>query len=143
MAHISETTVKVRYQETDQMGVVYHANYLVWFEVGRTHFIRELGIPYSVLEQKNILLPVLEANCKYKIPARYEDELVVRTRLAELSPARLRFDYDIYRPADDRVLSEGYTLHAFVNREMKPYNIKKYAPDLFERLQKSVSSDDK
>ncbi len=139
MEHIFETTVNVRYQETDQMGVVYHANYFVWFEVGRTGLIRRLGIPYSLMEQKNILLPVLDARCQYKMPAKYEDELTIRTRIASLSPVKMQFDYEIIRGSEDLRLAEGYTVHAFVNREMKPYNIKKYAPDIYELLETAYS----
>lgn len=135
MSEVFETGIKVRYQETDQMGVVYHANYLVWFEVGRTSLIRELGIPYTVLEQKGLLLPVLEANCTFRVPAKYDDELIVRTKIEDLSAARVRFAYEVYRPADDKVLAYGFTVHAFVDKQFKPYNLKKQAPEIFEMLQ--------
>ena len=102
------------------MGVVYHANYLVWFEVGRTDLLRSLGWSYREMEASGISLPVIEAHCEYQRPARYDDELEVRTGGDMRSPARIRFDYVIVRPADGVVTAAGHTVHAAVNEAGRP-----------------------
>jgi acyl-CoA thioester hydrolase len=120
----AEARVRVRYAETDQMGVVYHANYLVWFEVGRVEFIRQLGMDYKNMEQEDgALIAVAEVTARYKAPARYDDELIVRTTLAGVRGSIVRFRYVIVRaasaPADEMVLCEGETVHFVVGRDMK------------------------
>ena len=115
----TETTVRVRYAETDQMGVVYYANYLVWFEVGRTDFIRQLGLSYTTMESAGALLAVVEASSRYKAPARYDDELIIRTSLGGWRGSVVRFKYAIVRAVDQVVLCEGETVHVVVGRDMK------------------------
>jgi acyl-CoA thioester hydrolase len=116
----SETRVRVRYAETDQMGVVYHANYLIWFEVGRVEFIRQLGMDYKHMEQEeNALIAVVEVTARYKAPARYDDELLIRTTLAGVRGSIVRFRYVVLRAADELVLCEGETVHVVVGRDMK------------------------
>ena len=116
----TETRVRVRYAETDQMGVVYHANYFIWFEVGRVEMIRQLGLDYKSMEQQdNTMIAVVEANCRYKAPARYDDELIVRTHISGIRGSVLRFSYAIHRAEDDLLLCEGSTTHVAVDREMK------------------------
>jgi acyl-CoA thioester hydrolase len=110
----------VRYAETDTMGIVYYANYLVWFEVARTDLLRDAGWSYREMENDGYLLPVLEANCVYRQPARYDDELDVRAKGELLSPVRVKFVYDVIRPADDAVLATGYTVHAAIDRGGRP-----------------------
>jgi acyl-CoA thioester hydrolase len=110
----------VRYAETDTMGVVYYANYLVWFEVARTDLLREAGWSYREMEAAGYLLPVLEANCVYRQPARYDDELDVRTTGELVSPVRVKFMYDVVRPADEVLLATGYTVHASIDRDGRP-----------------------
>jgi acyl-CoA thioester hydrolase len=112
--------VRVRYAETDTMGIVYYANYLVWFEVGRTDLLRQAGWSYREMETDGYLLPVLEANCVYRQPARYDDELDVKTTGELVSPVRVKFVYDIVRPADDLLLASGYTVHASLDRGGRP-----------------------
>lgn len=97
------------------MGVVYHSNYFVWFEVGRTDLLRQFGVTYRELETQGLSLPVIEAHCEFRQPARYDDDLEVATTGALLTPARLRFDYTIRRPQDDVLLATGYTVHAAVD----------------------------
>jgi len=107
-----ETTVRVRYAETDRMGVVYHANYLVWFEIGRTEFCRARGFAYKDMEENDgAFLVVAESYCRYKAPALYDDELVVRTHITELRRRSVRFGYEIMRPSDAVVIAEGETGH--------------------------------
>jgi acyl-CoA thioester hydrolase len=107
----------VRYAETDKMGVVYYANYLVWFEVGRAEWLRVRGHTYRGLEADGIGLPVVEAACQYHVPGRYDDELEVRTEGRLLSPARVRFNYEVVRAADAVVLATGHTVHAVLNNQ--------------------------
>src|SRR5277367_6713634 len=98
---VGEARVRVRYAETDQMGVVYHSNYLVWFEIGRVEFIRQLGLDYKEMEtEENCMIAVVEATARYRAPARYDDELVIQTRLTAARSSVVRFNYKIVRPAD-------------------------------------------
>ena len=120
MQGFAEARVRVRYAETDQMGVVYHANYLVWFEVGRVEFIRQLGLDYRAMEQEEgVLIAVIEAKARYKAPARYDEELVVRTRLNGARGSVVRFGYEVRRIAGDCLLCEGETVHMVVGRDMR------------------------
>ena len=115
-----EARVRVRYAETDQMGVVYHANYLVWFEVGRVELMRSLGFDYRQLEaEEGCLIAVVEATARYKSPARYDDELAIRTRLVEARPSLVRFGYEVVRVTDGTLLCTGATTHVVVGREMQ------------------------
>lgn len=107
-----ETLVRVRYAETDKMGVVYHANYLIWFEIGRTEFCRERGFSYRDMEENDeAYLVVVESYCRYKAPAYYDDELVIRTHVTEMRRRSLRFGYEIVRLSDGKVIAEGETGH--------------------------------
>ena len=134
----SETLVRVRYKDTDQMGVVYYANYFVWFEVGRTDFLREFGMSYKDLEQNELFLPVIEAYCKYKNPARYDDQLKVITRLQFLQEVRLGFQYEIIHADSGELLVQGETAHAFVNKSGKPVVLRKQNPFLWRILKEQV-----
>ncbi|HEX8888413.1 MAG TPA: thioesterase family protein [Pyrinomonadaceae bacterium] len=107
-----ETLVRVRYSETDKMGVVYHANYLIWFEIGRTEFCRARGFSYREMEEnEDAWLVVAESYCRYKAPAYYDDELIVRTHITELRRRSLRFGYEIIRLSDNQIIAEGETGH--------------------------------
>jgi acyl-CoA thioester hydrolase len=107
-----DALLRVRYAETDKMGVVYHANYLIWFEIGRTEFCRARGFSYRDMEEnENSFLVVAESYCRYKAPAYYDDELVVRTHITELRRRSLRFGYEIIRVPDGTVIAEGETGH--------------------------------
>lgn len=123
--------VRVRYAETDKMGVVYHANYLIWFEVGRCELLRAVGSSYRDLEATGIMLPVIEAHCEYRSPARYDDELQVKTWGALLSPARVEFTYEISRPSDGIVNALGRTVHAAIDIAGKPCRLPDHIRDLF------------
>ncbi len=131
----AETRVRVRYAETDQMGVVYHANYLVWFEVGRVEFIRQIGLDYRSMEQEEgALIAVIEVKARYKTPARYDDDLLVRTYLGEVRGSIVRFRYAILRAADEVVLCEGETVHMVVGRDMRRRRMPERYKDLFEQV---------
>lgn len=130
----SETITRVRYKDTDQMGVAYYANYFIWFEVGRSEFFRGLGMSYKTLEQNEIFLPVIEAYCKYKYPARYDDELKIKTRLNVLQEVKLAFQYEILLSENNKLLVVGETTHAFVNKKGKPVVLRKHNPFLWKSL---------
>ena len=110
--------VRVRYAETDQMGVAYHGNYLAWFEVGRTDLLRQTGLTYRELEQQDLRLPVIEVQVRYLKPALYDDVIEIRTELASLSGARVAFDYQVWRDGDE--LARGATAHAAVDAGGRP-----------------------
>lgn len=115
-----EARLRVRYAETDQMGVVYHANYLVWFEVGRVEFMRAIGLAYADLERDHgCLIAVVGVEVKYRSPARYDDEIAVRTRITALRGSVLKMAYDVVRVADGKLLCEGSTTHIVVDCEMQ------------------------
>jgi acyl-CoA thioester hydrolase len=132
----SSSTVRVRYAETDQMGVVYHANYLIWFEVGRVDFIRKLGMDYRSMEHEDgIGIAVVDVSARYKYPARYDDELAIETRLLAARGAVVKFGYRIVKAADGTVLCEGETVHVVVGKDMKKRTLpEKYAKRFAEVL---------
>jgi acyl-CoA thioester hydrolase len=133
---VSEARVRVRYAETDQMGVVYHANYLVWFEVGRVEFIRKLGMDYRSMElEDGIGIAVVNVSARYKYPARYDDELVIETRLLAARGVIVKFGYRIVRSVDRTLLCEGETVHVVVGKDMKKRALpEKYAKRFAEVL---------
>lgn len=152
--------IRVRYAETDQMGVVYHTHYLNWMEVARTEYIRILGKPYKEIENRGMLLPVIDLEVKFRAPARYDDLVVIYTRLKEFSHLRLGFEYEIRRkqgsceseagdrPSDDslipgsgfvsepegELLVSGGTRHVWANRDFKPQRLDKNTPDVYELI---------
>ena len=115
-----ESRFRVRYAETDQMGVVYHANYLVWMEIGRVEFYRAAGLTYRTMEQDGIMLAVVDVHCRFRAPARYDDEIAVETGIAEATPRMVRFRYEIRNAATGQRLATGETKHIFCNRDLKP-----------------------
>jgi acyl-CoA thioester hydrolase len=120
MQPATETRLHVRYAETDQMGVVYYANYLVWMEVGRVALCKALGFNYRDMEQEDgVLLAVAEANCRYRAPARFDDEVIVKTWIEEASTRMATFAYEMRLAGSGRVLATGHTRHLFVDREMR------------------------
>ena len=133
--YINEAKIKVRYAETDKMGIVYHSNYLIYFEIGRTEFINECGISYIEMEQMGIMIPLLESNCKYVQGAKYADELTVKTWIEELSAAKVRFSYSIIRESDGKEITRGDTLHVFVDNGFKIINLKKKFPEIMSMLE--------
>lgn len=124
---------RVRYAETDAMGIAHHSSYVIWFEMGRTEFMRSYGFTYRSLEEMGVLLPVLELNVRYMQAAKYDDELRISTRLDEFSRTRIKLAYSITRTSDERLLAEGYTLHTFAGREGRPIRITHH-PEAWEKL---------
>jgi acyl-CoA thioester hydrolase len=120
-ATIHEARVRVRYAETDQMGVVYYANYLVWMEVGRVEYCKAAGFNYRDMEREDgVLLAVAEAQCRYLFPARYDDEVVVKTWIERASRRLVAFGYEMRRAGDGRVLASGETKHVFCGPDLRP-----------------------
>ena len=125
-----ETRFRVRYAETDQMGVVYYANYLIWMELGRAEYCRAAGIRYKDMEaQDGIRLAVVDAHCRYVHPARYDDEIAVKTWVARANPRMVEFHYEICDSSSGRELASGETRHIFLGSDMKPVKLpEKYRP---------------
>jgi acyl-CoA thioester hydrolase len=117
---VNESRIRVRYAETDQMGVVYHANHFIWFEVGRVELLRQLGFSYKEMEQQdNCFIAVVDARCRYKAPAVYDDEIIVRTWLKNVRESVIHFGYELIRVADGAVLAEGETTHIVADAQMR------------------------
>jgi len=132
MPRICQSRFRVRYAETDQMGMVYYANYFVWMEIGRTDFCRECGFSYADLErEEQAFLPVAEADCRYRSPARYDDEIVVSTEIARLNRRLIEFSYII--KTNDTLLAEGRTLHVIMGADGKPRSLPERYLELLKR----------
>lgn len=120
LEEVGRTTVRVRYAETDQMGVVYYANYLVWLELGRVELLRQLGFDYKQMElEDDCFIPVVEATCRYRAPARYDDVVTIDTEASLARGYLLKFRYRLWRAADETLLAEGETVHVVTGRDMK------------------------
>lgn len=135
-----ETRLRVRYAETDAMGVAYHSNFIIWFEVGRVELFRQLGFTYKQLEQEGFHLPVAEARCRYKAPVYYDDELVIRTQIKRVRKFMVHFWYEVLRAGNDRVLAEGETVHFVLdNARQKSAFPEKYLSAFREALSRQLS----
>ncbi len=121
MTDSNETRIRVRYAETDQMGVVYYANYLVWMEVGRVEYCKARGFEYKQMElEDGVFLAVAEARCRYASPARFDEEVVIRTWVEKATPRMVLFAYEMRRAQDGRKLATGETKHIFLGRDLRP-----------------------
>ena len=117
---VNETRVRVRYAETDQMGVVYHSNHFIWFEIGRVELMRQLGLTYKEIEKRDgCYIAVVDARCRYKAPAFYDDEIIVRTYLKNVRESLIHFGYELKRVSDGALLAEGETTHIVTDTQMK------------------------
>jgi len=134
-----EVRLRVRYAETDQMGIVYHANHFIWFEVGRVEFLRQLGFSYREMEESDeCFIAVVDARCRYKAPARYDDEVIVRTHLKNVRESLVHFGYELVRAGDGVLLAEGETTHIVTDANMKTRAIpEKYANGFRAAMQKA------
>jgi acyl-CoA thioester hydrolase len=128
-------TFRVRYAETDAMGIVHHGSYVDWMEMGRTEFMRSFGFTYRQLEEMGVLLPVLEINVRYRAAAVYDDELRITTWVEELSRVRVKLAYKIERVADNVLLTEAYSVHTFAGRDGRPIRITHH-PEAWEKMQR-------
>lgn len=131
------TAYRAIYGDTDQMGVVYYANYLRWFEKGRSEFLRQIGVPYSSVEERALHFPVIEVSCRYHRPARYDQEIAIETTLASLGRATLTFNYRLYRNEDELLIATGWTKHACVDAEGQ---VAKIPRDLESLMKAAVAS---
>ena len=127
-----DTKIIVRYAETDKMGIVHHSVYPIWYEAARTEFIKKTKMTYSQMEAQGICLPLVELNSRYIMPADYDEELIVRTKIGKLTPVRIVFEYSVYRQGS--LINTGSTMHAITNRELKPINLKKENPEMYNLL---------
>ena len=137
---ISKSIVNVRYAETDKMGIVHHSVYPIWYELARTDLSKVAGFPYSKMEEVGLMTPLVELNCKYYSPAYYDDELTVTATVSKLTPARVVFYYEVYREDSDKPINTGYTVHAIVNKDMKPINTKKVFPEIYQAMEKMMNN---
>lgn len=141
MANTTEITV--RYAETDCMGVVHHAVYPVWFEIARTDYIKAAGMSYAEIERAGVMLPVAGISCKYRLPAKYDDELVITTKITRLNAAKIEFFYTVTKKGGSEILAEGTSSHGFVDsKTFKPINFKKQNPAFFAVLEKYAKIDE-
>jgi acyl-CoA thioester hydrolase len=134
---VSQTRIRVRYAETDQMGVVYHSNYFVWFEVGRVELMRQLGFEYKNMEREDgCHIPVVEATCRYKSPARYDDDLLLETTVLAMRRSVIKFGYRLMRPEGDSItlLAEGETTHVTVNASLHKIPLPRKYADVLEQF---------
>jgi acyl-CoA thioester hydrolase len=114
-----ESRTKVRYAETDQMGIAHHANYIVWFEIGRTDLCRETGISYREIEERGFILVVTEIACRYRVPFRYDDEVVIRTSVAAAASRSIQFAYELWNGAGDTLHATGHSRHFWLDRALR------------------------
>jgi acyl-CoA thioester hydrolase len=126
-----DTSLVVRYAETDAMGIVHHSIYAIWFEVGRTEMIKKMGMSYSEIERQGLMLPLIHLQCHFKAPAKYEDELLVKTFVKESTHTKILFGYQVIKKLDEKLLCEGETTHVWTDKTLKPVNIKKVCPEIY------------
>lgn len=131
---VHEIKTRIRYQETDQMGIVYYANFFVYFEMGRTEFLRNLGLPYAELEKEHIYFPVTETYCRFRSPAHYDDVLIIQTWVSELKHATVKFSYKIIREGDNNLIAEGFTKLACLNASRKPTSLPEKLRKLLQHM---------
>jgi len=131
---VNETRLRVRYVETDQMGVVYHSNYLIWFEVGRVEFLRQLGFTYRDMERDDgCYIAVVDARCRYKAPARYDDQILVRTFVRNMRASLIHFGYEVLREPEMTLLAEGETTHIVTNAQLQRRELPAKYQEAFQR----------
>lgn len=141
---IAQMKVRARYAETDQMGIIHHAVYPVWYEEARSDYCRQIGLPYSQMEKLGVMNPLLSLECRYLRPCRYEDQVLVKTWISELSASRIRFCYALYLPEEDMPVHLGSTQHAWVDAHtFRPLNLKKKYPQWYEKFSLLLEQTDK
>jgi acyl-CoA thioester hydrolase len=115
----TESRVRVRYKETDAMGIAHHSNYIVWFEIGRTDLCRETGFPYAEIEQRGYILVVTQVNCRFRVPYRYDDEVLIRTSVGEAASRSLRFEYELRDVSGGTMHANGFSEHLWLDKESR------------------------
>lgn len=129
-----ESEIKVRYSETDQMGIVHHSRYYPWFEQARTDMFEELGYTYYKMEQEGLMLPLVESSCKYIKGAKYPEILTIRTHIESFNGVKIIFIYEVYRKSDGVLIAQGKTIQAVVGKDFRLLNVKKAKPELYELI---------
>jgi acyl-CoA thioester hydrolase len=130
----TETLLTVRYAETDKMGIVHHAVYPIWFEAARTDFLNQAGMSYDKMETDGFFLPLIDLSCHYNKPAHYGEDVIVKTEITRMEYVKVVFSYVVNRAGDQLLLADGSTTHVWVNRLLKPINMAKKAPELFNAI---------
>jgi acyl-CoA thioester hydrolase len=139
----AEIRFDVRYAETDQMGIVHHSNYPIWFEAGRTAFLKSRGMTYAGIEARGVMLPLYEMSCRFLSPARYGDEVLVVSRIKHLTRVRATFSYEVRNAQTGQLLVTGETLHAWTDKALKPINAGKMIPDIYAALNQAMQEEEK
>jgi acyl-CoA thioester hydrolase len=134
----SFSNIVVRYAETDQMGIAHHAVYPIWYEVARTDFVKLVGMSYTDMENAGVMMPLIDLKCKYSGAAHYEDKLTVHVKISVLTPVRIEFEYTIYKNGEQKPINTGSTMHAWVNKNMRPINLKKYNSGIYSAIEKAL-----
>jgi acyl-CoA thioester hydrolase len=134
---MEKTTVRPRYAETDQMGVVYHGNYFTYFEVARSDYFRQVGFTYKSLEDLGVIMPVLECGCKFLKPVFYDENIAIKTKCLWNGKIKVTFEYEIQDEATGQVLANGFTKHTFVDKDLKPVRVKSLNPEFLKILQEA------
>ena len=142
MGRIFKTNVRVAYADTDAMGVVHHARYIVWFEIGRTELLREMGFRYAEVERRAVWLPLTDVSAKYKKPARYDDLLEIVTQMSEVGHASLSLTYEIFNKETGELLVTGSTRHAITDDKIKPISLKKVYPEFYDALRQTLCDEE-
>lgn len=136
---MSMTNIRVRYAETDAMGIVHHANYYLYFEVAREDLIKELGVSYREIEEMGIMMPLVETECKYIEAAKYDDDLIIEAKIIELTAVKVRIEYNVIKKENNKIIAKGSTLQTFVDRNnFKIINLKRFNSDLWQKLSESI-----
>jgi len=137
---IAKTKILPRYAETDQMGIIHHSVYAIWYEQARTDFFNQMGMRYDEIEKMGIMTPLIELNSKYKKPAYYNQEVEIRTRIIELTPVKFTLEYNIY-DTDENLINIGRTMLAWADKKtFKIINLKKTHPEMYEKIEKLVEN---
>jgi acyl-CoA thioester hydrolase len=131
-----DIVISVRYAETDRMGIVHHSNYPIWFEIGRTEISKKIGIPYTEIEEIGLMWPLINLSCAYKSPAAYDDDVIIRTFVKEVTNTRISFGYEAILKKNEKLLCIGATEHVWADKNFKPVNGKKVFPHVFEIYRK-------
>jgi len=134
----TETHILVRYAETDRMGIAHHSNYLIWFEAGKTDFLKKAGLSNSNIENKGILLPLSHLECEFKSPANFEDEIVVKTKIKKMTGVKIEFQYVIINN-NGKLIATGNTTHAWTDKSLKIYNIEKKSSEINQILKAAIN----
>lgn len=135
--------VKVRYAETDRMGIVHHRNYLVWYEEARTEFSRVLGVPYAEIEGMGVVSPLLECGCKYHSSCTYGDELEVECRLVKNTPIQFEYRYRVFKKGEEKPINTGFTRHAWVDAAtFRPARLDRRLPQVYQALAQSCEPEE-